>query len=254
MFLKLLKYDFRANLKIYLFVWPAIIVLAGLDRLLVSVKYNGVGAPILAGITTTLFVLSIIGACVFAFVIAIVRFYNGLLNREGYLMFSLPVKPWQLVLSKLLTGLATLLATIAVSIGGCMLLFSGMDGLTEALREVFGYFIPPDSWTVTLMILFFVVSLAVSILQVYIACCIGHLFKKHRILLSVAFYYAIKIVLDTLSTLFSGWFFAVANRNPQMFVGQTNTAFILTIVLNLALGCIFFFVSEHILRKHLNLE
>ena len=37
-------------------------------------------------------------------VVTIQRFYKGLLGQEGYLMFTLPVKNWQLVFSKALVS------------------------------------------------------------------------------------------------------------------------------------------------------
>ena len=86
---KLLKYDLRANLKIYLFVWPAIIALALIDRLSLTVHIGGSLGTIFTITTTTLFVLALLAACILALVISIIRFYSGLLRNEGYLMFTL---------------------------------------------------------------------------------------------------------------------------------------------------------------------
>lgn len=37
---------------------------------------------------------------VLTMIVIIQRFYKGLLCDEGYLMFTLPVKPWQLIATK----------------------------------------------------------------------------------------------------------------------------------------------------------
>ena len=100
---KLLKYDLRANLKIYLLVWPCIIAFALLGRLALAADWHGRTATILTVSTVTLFILAVIAACAFALIISIIRFYSGLLRDEGYLMFTLPVRPWQLLLSKFIT-------------------------------------------------------------------------------------------------------------------------------------------------------
>lgn len=99
---KLLKYDLRANLKIFLFIWPAILVFGLLERVALMAELPVKISAIFVNLTTVLFVLAVIAACVFALVISVIRFYSGLLRDEGYLMFTLPVRPWQLVLSKLL--------------------------------------------------------------------------------------------------------------------------------------------------------
>ena len=51
---KLLKYDLRANLKIYLLVWPCIIALALLGRLALAADWHGRTATILTVSTVTL--------------------------------------------------------------------------------------------------------------------------------------------------------------------------------------------------------
>ena len=112
---KLLKYDLRANLKIFLFIWPAILVFGLLERVALMAELPSKISAIFVNLTTVLFVLAVIAACVFALVISVIRFYSGLLRDEGYLMFTLPVRPWQLVLSKLLTALLTLVVTGLVS-------------------------------------------------------------------------------------------------------------------------------------------
>mgnify|MGYP006862531551 CR=1 FL=1 len=136
---KLLKYDLRANLKIFLFIWPAILVFGLLERVALMAELPVKISAIFVNLTTVLFVLAVIAACVFALVISVIRFYSGLLRDEGYLMFTLPVRPWQLVLSKLLTALLTLVVTGLVSFVSVGILFGRSMGqqlpLTDARRS-----------------------------------------------------------------------------------------------------------------------
>ena len=152
-------------------------------------------------LTTVLFVLAVIAACVFALVISVIRFYSGLLRDEGYLMFTLPVRPWQLVLSKLLTALLTLVVTGLVSFVSVGILFGGIRGLLPSIRtsleQSFGRII--NGWGIALLVLLVVVQVAVSVLQIYLSCSIGHLFRRKRILFAVLFYYAINVVLETVA-------------------------------------------------------
>ena len=131
---KLLKYDLRANLKIFLFIWPAILVFGLLERVALMAELPVKISANFVNLTTVLFVLAVIAACVFALVISVIRFYSGLLRDEGYLMFTLPVRPWQLVLSKLLTALLTLVVTGLVSFVSVGILFGGIRGLLPSIR------------------------------------------------------------------------------------------------------------------------
>ena len=76
---KLLKYDLRANLKIFLFIWPAILVFGLLERVALMAELPVKISAIFVNLTTVLFVLAVIAACVFALVISVIRFYSGLL-------------------------------------------------------------------------------------------------------------------------------------------------------------------------------
>lgn len=251
---KLLKYDLRANLKIYLFVWPAIIALALIDRLSLTVQIGGSLGTIFTITTTTLFVLALFAACILALVISIVRFYSGLLRNEGYLMFTLPVKSWQLILSKFLTALLTLAVTIVLSIFCAIFVFGGVDGLLEVLSSLLSASSVPTGITLALTLLICGASLCLSILQIYLACSIGHLFRRRRILFSILFYYAISIAVEFFTLVLTVGIIGTGVIDNLLWSGGENLFFAVVLVAEVALGCVYFFVSERLLRRHLNLE
>lgn len=261
---KLLKYDLRANLKIFLFIWPAILVFGLLERVALMAELPSKISAIFVNLTTVLFVLAVIAACVFALVIPVIRFYSGLLRDEGYLMFTLPVRPWQLVLSKLLTAFLTLIVTGLVSFVSVGILFGGIRGLLPSIRtsleQSFGGII--NGWGIALLVLLVMVQVAVSVLQIYLSCSIGHLFRRKRILFAVLFYYAINVVLETVAVTS---IIVLSNFEPfcrflvQLYAGMSAPGmfnlFIGVVTALLAvLGIVYFFVTERILRRHLNLE
>ena len=55
---KLLKYDLRANLKIFLFIWPAILVFGLLERVALMAELPSKISAIFVNLTTVLFVRS----------------------------------------------------------------------------------------------------------------------------------------------------------------------------------------------------
>lgn len=262
---KLLKYDLRANMKLYLFIWPAMLLLAGLQRLLLELPVTGFLGHFLMSLLTGLMVLALIAMVVLCFVICVIRFYSGLLRREGYLMFTLPVKPWLLLLSKLLAAMLTLIPTCIFAYFGIALILSGTtDGVWNTMFN-FSQILdqPLSAGTLILAGLTVLAAVANMILRGYFVSCLGHLFRRARIFLSILFYYLIGVLMQIASmmTLVS------VNYEPNTFVNSVFTwveslsfngamsAFLGTILLiNVAIGCVYFFVSEVILRKRLNLE
>lgn len=262
---KLLKYDLRANMKLYLFIWPAMLLLAGLQRLLLELPVTGFLGHFLMSLLTGLMVLALIAMAVLCFVICVIRFYSGLLRREGYLMFTLPVKPWMLLLSKLLAAMLTLIPTCIFAYFGIALILSGTtDGVWNTMFN-FSQILdqPLSAGTLILAGLTVLAAVANMILRVYFVSCLGHLFRRARIFLSILFYYLIGVLMQITSMLT----LVSVNYEPNTFVNSVFTwveslsfngamsAFLGTILLiNVAIGCVYFFVSEVILRKRLNLE
>ncbi len=251
---KLLKYDLRANMKIYLFIWPAIIVFAFIERIAISAKLDGKLATILISTTTTVFVLAVIAAIIFALVVSIVRFYSGLLRDEGYLMFTLPVKPWQLILSKFLTALLTITVTILLSVLASMYLFDGIHGFYETAKVLWQKLDLPMGTTLLLVGLISLASICMSLLQVYLSCSIGHLFQKHRVLWSVLVYYGINILIEIVSVSSIVGLNAFSLFDIDFTTADLNMMLAVVLAVLLALSTLYFFLTEHILRKKLNLE
>ncbi|MGM9554685.1 MAG: hypothetical protein ACI3V2_10295 [Faecousia sp.] len=251
---KLLKYDLRANMKIFLFIWPAIIVFAVIERLAISADLEGKLGTVLISTTTTVFVLGVIAACIVSLVVSIVRFYSGLLRDEGYLMFTLPVKPWQLILSKFLTALLTVVVTGLISVLASWYLFDGINGFYVTVRMLWYELDLPSGMTLLLVGLIIFASICMLLLQIYLSCSIGQLFKRHRILWSVLVYYGINVVIEILSVssligfnAFSAFAYTATIREVNLLLG-------IVLAVQAALCVLYFFLSECILRKKLNLE
>ena len=122
MFGKLLKYDFRSMLKQFAFIWPAALVLAVINRFTLNgLDSSSAVGETTAGITMLVYVAILVAMFAVTMIFVIQRFFKGLLGDEGYLMHTLPVRPWELIGSKLLCAVATTLLSIVVAI--CSILF-----------------------------------------------------------------------------------------------------------------------------------
>ena len=197
---KLLKYDFRSMWKQFSVIWPAALVLALINRF----TLDGTHGTSEVGEWTAVISLSVfIGVCFAMVIVSVVfvltRFYKGLLGDEGYLMHTLPVNTWQLVLSKLICALAV---TVVNGIVGILAMFLMMPLKWseifdfELWKMLFqGIWENPDS--LLYLFEFFLMLLVVFSLMftmLYLSMAIGHLFSRRRILMSVVAFFAIDIV------------------------------------------------------------
>lgn len=199
MLLKLLKYDFRAMWKSFSLIWGAALALALVNRFTLLRRF---GENIL--INPDLFTLGIISVIMAMLVITIRfvirRFSKGLLGDEGYLMHTLPVRSWQLVLSKLICGAATWIISGVVAIASPFLMAPIDWSVLTAFRfwqDIFqGLSRHPD--VLALILEFCLVALSAIILAIaviYLAVSISHLFAHRKRLISVASFIGLYILL-----------------------------------------------------------
>ena len=204
---KLLKYDFRSMWKTFSLVWAACLVLALVNRFTLPFEGQtnvtiGPGDGILAFITALVFFGVLFAMFVAVMIFVIQRFYKGLLGDEGYLMNTLPVQSWQLVLSKLVCAVFVSIASMLITFLACLLLVPiqwgkvfSMAFFTELWEGLFGQ---PDALLYLFeMCVMVALGLALLTLMVYLAMAVGQLFS-HRIVMSVVAF----IGLDILATLY----------------------------------------------------
>ena len=168
-------------------------------------------------------------------------------------MFTLPVRPWQLLLSKFITAILTIAVTAVICFFSTILLFAGVDGLLSLLKSLLTRMDFPTGLTLALILLLLFFSMCAGLLQIYLSCSIGHLFRSKRILWSVLIYYGISMALEiivmivTVGLVGSQAMDLLADQSPNLFLG-------LVAGFEALLCALYFFLSERILRKHLNLE
>jgi hypothetical protein len=256
MLLKLLKYDFRAMWKQFSLIWGAALALALVNRF---VLFRDTDNAILS--EDGLFMLAFVAVIVAMFVIAVIfvvnRFSKGLLGNEGYLMHTLPVRPWQLVTSKLICGVVTWVGCGVVAfISPVLMLPLNLPDLLQFpfWSDIFRGIMKHPGMLV-LMAEFCMVFLSFIVLLVasmYLAMAVGHLFSRHRRLISIAS--------------FIGLYVLVGNVYDQVFSYRivralTNAAsvnaygsMLVAIAIMLIPAIVFLAVTCWILEHKLNLE
>lgn len=273
---KLLKYEFKATGRILLPLYAVLLVLSLLMHLSVTSSFDkipwGSWYGVVQGLITMLYGCTFAVVLVVTVLLLVQRFYKNLLRDEGYLMNTLPVKPWQNVAAKLLPAIVWSIIGILMAALSVMIL--GMDRLDwwaffhdcqQIMTELDMRY---GSDVIVLAIegiIFVLAALAQSIMSVYLALAIGHLANKVRLLWSVVAYIGISVVeylgammiarIEQGTHLLSDFANYLLNEagagNPMLLTHATINGLNLV---NILLCVVMFVATAYILKRHLNLE
>lgn len=209
MLLKLLKYDLRAMMKHFTLVWGLALGLAAVSWVfssnsLMSFNFSIIGLA--ARFASVALIAIIVGMFVIAMLFVIRQFSRGLLGDEGYLLHTLPVRSWQLVLSKLICALCAFAISGAVTILAFLMMISFSWSLLWS-SELWSAVVPAvvKHWDTLAYLaefcLLLTVLMALGISTVYLAITVGHLVPRRRGLASAAVFIGIYVAIN----FYGGW-------------------------------------------------
>lgn len=254
---KLLKHEWKATARrygLFYLILAAITLFAAIIHGIPTdnVFYNMGEFALLA-----IYVISLIGVFFCSTGMAIVRFYKNMVSDEGYLTFTLPVKVWQLVFSKLLVAFVWQIATVVLCILSLLGVFVvGHIDLKEffegvsALGGEFGKLVP-------VLGIMMIVSTIYQLTVYYLSMAIGQLFGTYKILASVIAYCALAFVIEIVIVLVVVGIFGVAGfmkMSTAMMTTDGMANFYLVFTgMSAVIGVAAYFVTCHLLTKKLNL-
>lgn len=268
---KLIKYEIRSSMRLIGVIWAALVAAAlllsftsgALARIIPDSFTETSAFGLIEFISGFLFVGIFIALIVATVMIVIVRFYRGLLGDEGYLMHTLPVKPWQLITSKGVVSAAVVLVSILVAVVSMLILagFNAFVDVADFFAEL-GKMLKEEPKFILAgieMLIVLVLSVLKSIYQIYASLSIGQLSGKHRILLALGAYIGISVILSILGVIMMSigeelgivdWFVGLGDRSVFSLTQAGIVGMFLLTVVQLA---VFHVITERILSKKLNL-
>lgn len=213
-----------------------------------------------------------------------IRYFKTMYTDEGYLTHTLPVSAKQLVLSKAIISIIWhLINVIIVFASMYVLIYSMFKNLVPTeywneVTDVIHSYIPAlaDAFKAStgisfttfaaLMVLFIIASSFSGTFTVYFCISIGQLFKKHKLVASILTYLVYSTVLQiavslvalpiTMHKALSVNYMDVSD--PIAVSMSSLTASIPTFYVSAAIAVIgsiaFYFISEYIARRKLNLD
>ncbi|MDD2371168.1 MAG: hypothetical protein PHQ32_04120 [Firmicutes bacterium] len=259
---KLIKYEFKSTMRIFLPIYGVII---GFSLIQVLLDLFNIKMIFSDGILVTTYVLLIIGTLVLTLIVGIQRFFKNILGTEGYLMNTLPVKSWKLIFSKLFTSVSWFFGTVLITLSALSIQLASRGMLQDTWENIellWNSLMLQYSWNSGLLIgkivMMIVIYACYGFLMVYCAMAIGHLFNSNRIISSFIAYIGLYFIVQVISVVvlvgyafvFGGGIDFLTNSNPDVAFTLINNQMIEMGLL----AVIYYLVTNYIVKKRLNLE
>lgn len=257
---KLLKHELRATSRYLLPIFAILALFTVLARIVLGLDiFNGV-LSFIPGFIMVGYVLSMVAIVVVTIVVLVMRFYKNLTSDEGYLMFTLPVKPRQLINSKLIIALFwSILSFIGVLLSIFVVVLTEADMETVKLgfklvwEQINSEFKNYTTLFVVELILLIILSGINKILHVYASIALGQLLNGRRLIGSFGAYIGITVAIQFIVTavlLIFGLTF-----NADLAISTIATVLFPTVIISLiVLNLVFYFITDYLFTKKLNLE
>ena len=267
MLAKLLKYEVKATARFFLPLYVALIAFSLINRLLNP--FEAVASPgspnidlnlqvIISIISMMAYFALMVGTLVMTVIVMIQRFYKNLLGDEGYLMFTLPVKTWQHITSKLLVAMLWAVLSFLIT-AVSILITANVQHLGDKLRELVDlvrtYLGPAGPFIIPAYIFLIIAFYTV---MVYAAIALGHLFDRHRLAASFGMICVLYFVYQIISAAF---IFLLSTTIPDFFTAsrmptphELNTLLAGPAIISIVLTAVNFTLTNIILQTRLNLE
>ena len=256
---KLLKYEFKSTGRTFLPIYGALLITSFLTRLFVFNKdfSNSFFLSLFQVVISSLFGFLLMAVFILTLVVSLQRFYKNLLGEEGYLSMTLPVKPWQHICCKSLTSLVWyILSSIAAFLAFLILAYE--KGMLGDFFKAIVTLIRRGSLNAQILtacgefFLFAALGILAFTMMLYASMALGQLSANKRLLTSfgafLALNFLVQILLGVLGNLAAQWIFPVSDD------WAIHVALLLSIALEIFFLAGFFFITNHILSRKLNLE
>ena len=214
---KLMKHELRAIFRVLMWFMIAVALLSVLMRVTLELVHpfsgpvvvgsSAIGLTLMRFSITSFWYLSVAALSCAGSVMCLVRFFKSLFTGEGYMTFSLPVTPTQLLVSKFLSAfIVTISCLVEIALSVLIAVpfeeFSILwNDISFVLPEI-SAFLSAEPLFTTELVLLLVVMIPMGLVYLFLIASIGQLFTKGRVIITIALYYGasflIGIVLSVL--------------------------------------------------------
>lgn len=258
---KLLKKDLKSTYRLFIPLLCGYGVASVLGKILFEIVlsqeqfadnsgfFNGI--TIFTFLYMGLFIIYLVACYLMTSVFVIYDFYKTMVSDHGYLTHTLPVKTSTLIWSKVLIAvLWQVVVNVIISLS-VLLIFTGHFSqlhVRELLRLI------AVSWedTTTVHSIYTIINMIVEGFHrplLFFACiALGQQWKEHRIIGAILAYIGISVASQILNTI------VIVIVGFQLYDYPLSGYMLYSMIFNMGTSVAFFFITNHMLSKNLNLE
>lgn len=216
---KLIKQELKSTYRIFLLIYFVILISSVMPAIGTATNLE-----LIQILGTFILLLVALPIVVIYIVITVSRYYNGLYGEEGYLAFTLPVKSWQLVLSKFLASIIWAIATFIITAFSFFLFLYSMmlmDGYSLHWKEFLNFFF----YSPRLYFLLFFALLTTGmnlIMTIYLSISLGNLgcIQRGNMVISIVFFFLINYTQGKITQFINFIFFRKQESMMMQFYHQ----------------------------------
>jgi len=271
---KLMKYEFKATSRFMLLMFGLLIALSSLMsvgiRLNLDDALHGIGDKfnfgalifaVLVFIVIALFiVLNVVVLCGMFF-FAVSRFKKNLLDNEGYLMHTLPVKTRDNILSKTFVSVIWTILGVVAALIAYFILFIGISN-TNVSKELFELILRTDvSFANVRDILLISAEFALAgivflincYFHIYASMAVGYSFNTHRAAKSIGVFILLSIASNILEV-FAVGLLSMFGFSALEIESNVHAVLWLGIVTTSISSAICYIITNYFMSRRLNLQ
>lgn len=260
---KLIKYDLKSINRLAVPMSGIALIMAILGTLALKVVVNAQDASAIPIALCTLCVVAsfvaIFAYTVVVWILLLHRFYTNMYTDEGYLTFTLPVKPKLLIISKLITAVIWSLISLLVVLLSVFIIVSFGSGETLVnlgwLGQLKDLLLADMNLSHVLYgIVYLLVTVTFSFLSIYLSITIAAVItRKHKILVAIGVYYGINTVVSIFTTIIE--LIHVTASDYVQSIGTAVTVWNWFGILMYALfAVVAFVICNELMKRKLNLD
>ena len=258
MLLTLIKHESKVYFKNMTPVYLVVFALAVINRLMfalangLNVSYDKVAAFIKIE-SLSVFVLALVVMFVYNITLITSRYKSSITGNEAYLTFSLPVKIHKIIAAKFIVAVLFFIFDIAAGVISSSIIIVFADKMKFLVSFIMSFL---SYSSVFILLLILLILFSCQIVTYFLSVVLSESTSHGKPIFTVIYFFAFNIVYILL---FLAVCFLCMIFNPPLFADTGEIflapapAVIIFASVNIAVSCICFYVTSHILKKHLNL-
>lgn len=249
---KLIKHELRAMLNKFSLVAVIFLVVSVIVRIMTlfeDAMEDSISFTMSFVFITSVFVIGLVGLNFYALFSSVTRFQKNLFGDEGYLMHTLPVPSYYHIITKFVAGLVTWIVSVIISMISITISFFGVNeitGMIEAISDMFSFVAeyPLQSFMAFILT---TSSYCALIFLCYLCVCVTNFIPKGKGAVNALMIIG-AIIINNIITAIITEFLVNSSIGSEITASLIYTAYFAVVAV------VFFFITNRIISRNLNLE